>query len=81
MKKSDRDFMINTLKDPLGSIFAKSRSKVVWIFSMSHGLEVEVHDLKTNNLIESYSCDRILDVVDSLINTYKSFKIDYEMCV
>lgn len=80
MKKTDRDFMIEKLKDFGGLVIANTKNKLLTIQSLEK-LRVELVDYNTGKIIDAYSCDGIEEVADSLINTYKSFKIDYELCI
>ena len=80
MKKSDKKFLIEKLKDFGGLVIANNKNKLLTIQSLEK-LTVELVDYSTGKIIDAYSCDCVEDVVDSLIDTYKSFKIDYELCI
>ncbi len=83
MRKNDREFLLESLKDYSSIICLQRGLYTVWISSRSSGLEIEKTkrtDYKTE-ILDKYSTDGIEDVIDDIMREFKGYSLNKEFSI
>lgn len=83
MRKNDREFLLENLKDSSSIICLKRGCSTVWISSKSYGLEIEktrLNDGQTE-ILDKYTVDGIEEVIDSLMVEFKGYSLNKEYSI
>lgn len=83
MKKTDKKFVMDTLKNIGCSICLSRQLTTVWLTSKKYGVSIEKikYHKDGTETTEKYSIDGVEWTIDYIMNEFKSYKVDHKYCV